>query len=67
MEDLFVLEYDLGDLHLYLTPDNTHTIEMTKALKFLKQDEAEQYLVDNSKQVLLSFKPKLHRFEFIER
>lgn len=67
MDDLFVLEYSLGDLNLYLTPDNTHAIDPKQALKFLEESKAQEYLDLNSSHVLLAFKPKLHRFEFSER
>lgn len=60
---LWVLKYKIGDLEIYLTPENAHSVNRQDALKFETQEKCEEYR--NSFNSFLEFSPALEYFDFL--
>lgn len=54
---LWVLKYVIGDLPIFLTPDNAHSIYLKDALKFESEDNCRNYL--SVKNNIFEFEPSL--------
>lgn len=61
---LWVLEFEIGDIKIYLCPDNTYSEQLKHALKFESELSALKYL--QSAAVLFNFNARSYSFEFAE-
>lgn len=63
MIEVWVLEVELLDTYLYLTPDFEVSCSLSKAIKFLSFDNCIQFQKENSDKLFMNFKPSKRRIE----